>query len=70
MKAILEFELPEDQADFDLSCHGLNWALVAHNMDNELRRLIKYEGRDDLQTIRDMLHELMDDQGVNLNSVE
>jgi len=76
MKAILEFNLPDDQQDYDLANNGLNFWRVLYELDQELRAKTKYAS-DDLpqdkydayQEIRDMLYELMTDNNVSLDMV-
>jgi hypothetical protein len=76
MKAILEFNLPDDQQDYDLANNGLNFWRVLYELDQELREKTKYAA-DDLpqdkydayQEIRNMLHELMTDNNVSLDIV-
>jgi hypothetical protein len=76
MKAILEFNLPDDQQDYDLANNGLSFWRVLYELDQELRAKTKYAA-DDLpqnkydayQEIRDMLHELMTDNNVSLDIV-
>ena len=41
MKAILEFNLPEDQEQFDAANRGMDWALVAWETDQLLRKKLK-----------------------------
>jgi len=43
MKAILEFNLPDDQHDFDMAIEGYKWSLVAWDIDQYLRTRMKYE---------------------------
>ena len=43
MKAILEFELPEDKENFDASAKGMDWALLVWDIDQFIRNKIKYE---------------------------
>ena len=76
MKATLEFNLPDDQQEYDLANNGLNFWRVLYELDQELRAKTKY-APDDLpqdkydayQEIRDMLHELMTDNNVSLDIV-
>jgi hypothetical protein len=77
MKAILEFNLPDDQQDYDLANNGLNFWRVLYELDQELRAKTKYAS-DDLpqdkydayQEIRDKLHELMRESNVDLDMVD
>ena len=73
MKAILEFDLPEDQESFDAANRGMDWALVAWDMDQLLRNKLKYEEhvhdtRKTLEEIRKTLNELLIDKGLNYPS--
>ena len=77
MKAILEFNLPDDQQEYDLANSGLSFWNVLWELDQELRTKTKYAS-DDLskdkydayQEIRDLLHELMSENNVNLDMVK
>ena len=76
MKAILEFNLPEDKVDFDLALQGSDWKHVCWEMDQLLRKELKYS--DDksfeelklLQEVRDGFHRFMVENNVDLYSVE
>jgi len=71
MKAILEFNLPEEQTEFDLAVNGNKWSFVAWKIDQELRSKIKYsesitdEQRDIYQEVRNLINEFMLEQGVD-----
>ena len=70
MKAILEFNLPEDKEEFDAASKGMDWALVAWDMDQLLRDKLKYgdllpNTRAELEEIRDTLNEMLVDKGLN-----
>jgi len=43
MKAILEFNLPEDQDDFETSTNGWKYRSVIDDIDGFLRNKLKYE---------------------------
>jgi hypothetical protein len=71
MKATLEFNLPEDQHDFDLAVNGTKAQSALWEMDQYLRNELKYS--DDrsfedlklLQEVRDQLREIMFENGLN-----
>jgi hypothetical protein len=42
MKAILEFNLPEDKVDFNLAVKGSDWWHVCWKMDQNLRTKLRY----------------------------
>ena len=77
MKAILEFNLPEDKQDFDLATKGSDWWNVCWEMDQWLRAQYKYmpdegyskEKYDAYYESREKLFELMNENGVSLDDV-
>ena len=69
MKAILGFELPEDKENFDASAKGMDWAIVAWDIDQLLRKKLKYGNllpntRAELEEIRNTLNEMLIDRGL------
>ena len=73
MKAILEFDLPEDQERFDAANRGMDWALVAWETDQLLRKKLKYGNllpntTAELEEIRDSLNEMLVDRGLTYPS--
>ena len=69
MKAILEFNLPEDEEQFNAANKGMDWALTVWDMDNILRDKLKYgkllpNTRAELEEIRDTLNEMLVDKGL------
>ena len=74
MKAILEFNLPEEQQDFELAANGYKWQLVVSNLDNWMRNEMKYHSdemsRDTYNAfyqIREELHIMRTDIGLELD---
>lgn len=74
MKAILEYNLPEDQEDFQLAVNAAKWHSVCWDMDQYLRSNTKYapdsmseERYIAYQECRDKLHLLMNEQGLSLD---
>ena len=76
MKAILEFNLPEDKVDFDLALQGSDWKHVCWEMDQLLRKHIKYDddlsedARGILEYVRDELYRFMNENNVDLYAAE
>lgn len=74
MKAILEFDLPEDSSEFDLACRAAKFHGVLWDLDQWLRGIIKYdnvippEHIDVYQKVRDRLHEELSSNGVSLDA--
>ena len=74
MKAILEFNLPEDQIEFEFTTNGSKWWNVCWDMDQWLRGNIKHApdsmSDDEYKTYklcRNKLRLLIDDSGLNLD---
>jgi hypothetical protein len=74
MKAILKFNLPEDQLDFDLSVNGAKAQSALCDMDQWLRSQTKY-APDDIsedtfkafELCREQLREFINNNGINLD---
>ena len=72
MKAILEFELPEDKENFDASAKGMDWAIVAWDIDQYIRNRLKYQtekldtlsAKKELEFLREALNEMLIDKGL------
>ena len=66
MKANLEYNLPEDQEQFDIASKSMDWALLVWDIEQFMRNKIKYEQDNDgvLQLVRDRLHFQMEEKGL------
>jgi hypothetical protein len=72
MKAIIEFNLPEDQAEHYCAIKGADMLNVLWELKAELRAMLKYGELPDQQyeiveKIQDFLMSSLDDNDVNLN---
>jgi hypothetical protein len=72
MKAILEFDLNEERAEFELVVNANKWYCVAWDIDQELRRRTKYASDEDdekvveaLYQFRETVGEIMSKYGVD-----
>jgi len=76
MKAILEFNLPEDKVDFNLAVKGSDWWHVCWKMDQNLRAKIRYDEsisehtREVYEKLREELRQIMLDNNVDFDEVE
>lgn len=43
MKAILEFDLPEERDEHEDALSGWKWRSLVENLDDELRSVVKYD---------------------------
>tara|TARA_Y100001960_G_C14144672_1_gene573167 strand:- start:351 stop:575 length:225 start_codon:yes stop_codon:yes gene_type:complete len=74
MKAKLEFNLPEDKDEFNVASKAMDWALIAWDIEQQCRDWIKYENHEfktieeALQGVRDMVQDVMDENGVQFPS--
>jgi hypothetical protein len=71
MKAILEFDLPEDQQEFQLANEAADWHSVVWEVDQMLRQHLKYghelkSADEALEQIRKFLYEEMKDRNLQL----
>ena len=66
MKAILEFNLPEDKEEFDVASKGMDWALLVWHIDQFIQNKIKYEQDRDgiLQLVRNELNFQIEEKGL------
>ena len=69
MKAILEFELPEDKEHFDVASKGMDWALVVWDMDQIMHKKVKYseltiEARSAIEQLRLKMSDMLIDRGL------
>jgi hypothetical protein len=75
MKAILEFNLPEDQPDFDLAVNGAKAQVALWEMDQWLRAQYKYMSDDEysddkyetFEKCREQLREIMFEHGLKFD---
>jgi len=73
MKAILEFNLPDDKEEYEIISKAFDLHHVLWELDQDLRAKIKYASDDvsavridAYQEIRDKLHELLNENKVVL----
>ena len=72
MKALLEFNLPEDESEFYCANKGTAMLNVLWELQQELRKLYKYEelNQDEykiVERLRNFLNDSLNDNDVNLN---
>jgi len=72
MKAKLTFNLPEDQAEFDLAVQGSKMYVALWDISQELRTLWKYEELkqeewDMVERIRNKFYEILDENQIKLD---
>lgn len=71
MIATLKFKLPEEQSDYYLATKGFDSFYCLWDLDQYLRGELKYqENPADTETIREKLHELMEERNINFDEVE
>ena len=72
MKAILEFDLPEDEEQFNVASKAMDWSLLAWDIDQHIRNRLKYQtekldtssAKEELEFLRVQLHEMMEENGL------
>ena len=76
MKAILEFNLPEDQEEFDVATKAMDWSILVWDIDQSLRSLLKYgvphkeeqTAAEALEHLREELHNIMEEKGLQFSA--
>jgi len=74
MKANLEFNLPEDEVQFNAATKAMDWALLVWDLDQQCRYWNKYDNhkfddiQDALQGVRRIIYEAMLEKGVQFPS--
>jgi hypothetical protein len=66
MKATLEFNLPEDQDDFNYATNGFNYYMALVEMDEWLRAEYKYNDKEDMYEVREKLREIILENNVKI----
>jgi len=71
MKAILEFNLPDDNYQFKKATQGADLSVIISSLDNVLRGYLKYghpfkNADEALESIRANLHEDLEDHNINI----
>ncbi len=73
MRATLEFNLPDDQIEFEYATNGSKWASLVWELDQHLRNKTKYASDDlpeeafnALVELREYLHIQLGEQGLIL----
>ena len=72
MKAILEFNLPEDKEEFEVASKAMDWSILAWDIEQYIRNRLKYQtekldtssANKELEILRNELHSLMEDSGL------
>ncbi|NBV92129.1 MAG: hypothetical protein EBR91_08175 [Flavobacteriia bacterium] len=73
MKATIEFNLPEDQHEYDIAIKASAMYNALWDVNSELRKVWKYEELNEdesniLGRIRDSFHAILQENNVNLNN--
>jgi len=70
MKAILEFNLPDDNQEFELASKALKMYSTLWDLDVWLRTQIKYNNQEQYEPVREKLRELMNDNRIDFDMCE
>lgn len=69
MKAILEFDLPDDQYEFDQCTKASDMASALWDMDQFLRAEYKYNENEAAHPIREKFFEILSDNDLVLDKI-
>jgi hypothetical protein len=75
MKVTIEFNLPEQQEEYEDFMNGAKWKYIVRELDEHMRGKIKYNGGnmsltqlDTVQEVRDMLVGCMEQENLRLHA--
>jgi len=71
MKAILEFNLPEDSCEFNSAKNGVEYQIILQELDEQMRTKLKYTELSKkeailLESLRELLYNSLESRGVKL----
>ena len=66
MKAILEFNLPEEKDEYNFANNGVNYYSALVQFDNWLRSEYKYNGNEPMFEVREKLQQFINDNNIKI----
>jgi len=72
MKVVIEFDGIEERNDLNDALNGYKWKMIVWDMDQELRRYIKYDDKlndqaqEIVEKLREYLRHTINEHGVNI----
>jgi hypothetical protein len=71
MKAVLEFDLPEDNAAYELAINAAKYNLALHAISREIRNMAKYQNRKSItvEELRKLFYTTLEECGINEESL-
>ena len=66
MKAILEFNLPEEKDEYNFANNGINYYSALCEFDNWLRSEYKYNGNEPMFEAREKLQQFINDNNIKI----
>jgi flavin-dependent dehydrogenase len=66
MKAILEFNLPEEKDEYEFANNGVNYYITLVEFDHWLRSEYKYNGNEPMFEVRQKLNEFINDNNIKI----
>ena len=74
MKAIIEFNSPEDNNEHRIAVDSMSWALTAWDIDRKLRDWLKYghefkTADEAIEKTREFLHETLYERNISLDMI-
>lgn len=65
-KVTIEFDSVEDAEELKITMNAVKWYSVVHELDQQLRSMHKYNDLECAQDVREILHEIMNQNEVTL----
>ncbi len=68
-EATIKFDLLEEDVEFKWCINGYKTASIIWELDQWLRSEIKHQDKNEYQSVREKLHELIQDEDLTIDSI-
>jgi len=66
MKAILEFDLPLENYEFERASHAADWYMAVWDIVSELRKRLRYENAgDEMEDLNKWVWDMLNERGLD-----
>lgn len=69
MKAILEYDLPDEEKLHLMAVRSFDLAMALWDVDQYLRKVDRHDTGDDIEKIRDTFYDILTAYDINLNKL-
>jgi len=69
MKAILKYNLPEEEKEFNRAARATDMALALVDIEQYFRNVEKYETKESIEQIREKFYNILTSYDINLDNL-